>query len=151
MKRILLTAVLTLTALSAGYAAPAAKTAPKGGDEGAIRQLINELAAAFTHNDAAALERLMTPDYTFVSPAGDVQTRTERLAPMKSGDLKNEQVIYDEVSIRTYGSTAVVVSHVAVKGKSKGTAVGGQFRATLMLVKTKGQWQMVASQASRIP
>jgi len=150
MKRILLTAVLTLTALSFGYAAPA-KPAQKSGDEGAIRQFVTELAAAFGHNDVAVLDRLMSADYSFVTPTGEVQTKGERLAPLKSGDLKYDQVIYDEVSVRTYGNMAVVISHVAVQGKNKGAAVSGQFRATLTLVKTKGKWQMVASQANRIP
>jgi uncharacterized protein (TIGR02246 family) len=149
VQRILLTAVLALTALSSGYAAPA-KPAPKSGDEGAIRQFVQELAAAFSHNDVAALDRVMTPDYSFVTPTGAVQTKEERLAPLKAGSLKYEQVIYDEVSVRSYGTMAVVVSHVAVKGKNNGVSVDGQFRATLTLAKTKGRWQMVASQANRI-
>ena len=83
--------------------------------------------------------------------AGIIQNKEQRLAPMRSGDLKYEFARYEEVNIRAYGNTAVVTARVAVKGQNKGADVSGQFRSTLTLVKLKGRWQLVASQANSIP
>lgn len=158
MKQPFSTALLVLTLLLAfcfGQAAAAPpltqpERARDGNDERAVRQFIDEFAAAFSSNDAATLDRLTATDYTFVTPAGGIQDKAQRLAPIKSGDLKYDSVKYEEVGIRIYGKMAVVTSRVVVKGQNKGTDISGQFRSTLTLAKMKGRWQLVASQANSI-
>jgi ketosteroid isomerase-like protein len=147
MKRAFLIPTLVLCVLTFAPGPVAAAAAP---EEAAVRRFVEELGAAFGHNDPAAIERMLTSDYTFVLPSGAVQNREQRLAPLKSGDLEYESVTYEDVSVRVHGDLAVVVARVVVKGKNKGNDIGGQFRSTLTLVKVKGQWQLVASQASSI-
>lgn len=118
--------------------------------ESSVRRFISDFASAFNHNDAAALERLTAPGYTFVTPVGAVQNQEQRLAPMKAGDLRYESVQYEDMDIRVFGNMAVVTARVIVKGKNKATDIGGQFRSTLALAKIKGQWKLAASQASAI-
>jgi uncharacterized protein (TIGR02246 family) len=137
--RIVLTALLVMTALSPGFAQI---------DDPVGKKLVDEFAGAVEHNDVAALDRLMTSDYKFVTPTGAVQTKEGRLAPMRSGDLKYESVVYDELDVRRYGDTVVVIARVTVKGHMKTTDVSGQFRATLVLKEVDGRWQLVSSQSS---
>lgn len=151
MKPLLLPLTLTLVFLATPIAqAENPKEGAAGGDGAAIQRFVDEFAAAFTANDAEAADRLTTPDYTFVTPAGAVQNGEQRLAPLRSGDLKYELVKYDEVKIRVYGDAAVVTARVTVKSKLKGTDIGGLFRSTLMLVRTPAGWRLAASQANAI-
>jgi ketosteroid isomerase-like protein len=145
MKRLVLTALLMMTVVPFAFG-QTGKSAG-GQEEG---RLVDEFAAAMEHNDAAAVDRLMLPEYKFVTPTGAVQTKEDRLAPMRSGDLKYESVKYDEVDVRRYGEIAVVIARATVKGHLKATDIGGQFRATLVLRQSKGQWLLVSSQASTI-
>jgi len=149
MKRLLFSLALTFIALLPAFARRASAQVPAG-EETAIQQFVDEFAAAFTANDAAAADRLTAPGYTFVTPAGGLQSGEQRLAPLRSGDLKYESVKYDEVKIRVYGDAAVVTARVTVKGTLKGNDISGLFRSTLTLVKLDGRWRLAASQASAI-
>lgn len=119
-------------------------------DSVAVRRVVEEVAASFDHNDPALLDRLTTNDYTFVTPAGTIQTKEQRLAPMRSGELHYTSARYDEIVVRVYGSTAVATARVVVQSRMGTTDTSGAFRATLVLVKIHGRWLMVASHASAL-
>ena len=161
MKRILLTAVIVIAASSlvlgqepdkkADKSKPVGeKVAASSSVEQAVQQRLNEIATALGSNDTAALDRIYADDYTFVSPSGAVTTKAQRLAAIKSGELKYESVSFDEANIRSYGDTALVTSRVTTKAQDKGQDLSGQYRVTLMFVKMKGPWQLVAAQNTRI-
>ena len=119
-------------------------------DEETVRKFVDDFSAAFSQNDAAALDRMTAPDYTFVTPTGTIQNKEQRVAPIRSGDLKYDYAKYDEIQVRIYGEMAIVTAHVTVKSELKGASLNGQFRSTLTLLKVKGMWELVASQASAI-
>lgn len=150
MKRILM--VAALVAVSALVFGPTmrGKASQKGDDEQTVRKIIDELSAAVGRNDVDALNRIYADGYTFVSEAGVMTTKAQRLAAMKSGTLKYESVVFDEVNVRVYGDTAVATYRVTTKGQANGQDVSGQFRATITFAKMKGRWQEVAAQITRI-
>ena len=63
--------------------APAANAAAI---ETEIKTAIDEMSAALSKNDAAAMEKMLTDTYRFVGPDGAIATGPERIASMKSGD-----------------------------------------------------------------
>ena len=93
---------------------------------------------------------MTAPDSTFVAPTGTIRNKEQRVAPMRSGDLKYDYAKYDEIQVRIYGDMAIVTARVTVKSELKGAPLNGQFRSTLTLFKVKGMWELVASQASAI-
>lgn len=150
MKRLLIVAML-VAAFSFVFGQPTASgVSQKGNDEQAIQKLLDEIAAALTHADTAALDRIYADDYTLVNEFGVVMTKAPRLAAIKSGELKLESVAFDEVNIRLYGNTAVATYRVTQKGQFKGQDIGSQLRATSTYVKMKGRWQVAAAQVTRI-
>ena len=151
MKRILLSVAMLIALPALVLCQTNGKnTKQKGGDEQAVRQLLNEISAALRRNDAAALDRSYADSYTLVNEDGVLTTKAPRLAAIKSGELKYESVSFDEVNVRLYGNTAVATYRVTSKGKSKGQDIGGQFQATSTYMKMKGRWQLVAAQVTRI-
>lgn len=150
MKRILVVAILAAAASFVFSQTTRSGASQKGNDEQAVRQVLNEVSAALTRNDADTLDRIYADSYTLVNESGELTTKVPRIAAIKSGELKYESVGFDEVDVRLYGDTAVVTYRVTSKGQLKGQAIGGQFRATSTYVKIKGRWQLVAAQVTRI-
>jgi len=150
MKRILIVTVLVaVTAFVLGQ--PTRTSASQNGsDEQAVRQLLKELSAALSRNDIAALDRIYADGYTLTNEDGVVLPKAPRLAAIKSGELKFESVVFDDVNVHLYGNTAVAMYRVTSKSQVKGQEAGGQFRGTVTLVKIKGRWQVVAAQTTRI-
>jgi ketosteroid isomerase-like protein len=68
-----------------------------------------------------------------------------------SGSLKYESLKFDEIKVHAYGDTAVVTGRSTATGKDNGKEFAGQFRYTRVYVKRQGRWQIVATQATRIP
>lgn len=126
------------------------EAASPNADEEDIRKVEDEFAAAYGRNDADTLERLWAPDYTFVNPAGQVLTKAQRLAMLRSGELKIEAYSRDAESIRVYGNTAVVTYRSTVKAQRNGTDISSQRRVITVLVKRDGRWQAVAQQSTGI-
>ena len=111
---------------------------------------MKEQANAQQKNDTAALERIWADDFTFTNSSGEVQTKAQRLAEIKSGELKFESISIDDVQVRVYGDTAVVTGRGTVKGQRRGQDLTGQSRSTSVSVKKQGRWQVVATQITRI-
>ena len=122
----------------------------KSSDEQAVRQTINDLAAALGKNDTAGLDRIYADDYTFVGDTGMIMTKAERIAAFKSGDLKYESVSIEVVSIHLFGDTAVAVTRITSKFAPGVKFSDGKFITTATFVKIKGRWQLVAAGNVRV-
>jgi ketosteroid isomerase-like protein len=152
MKAISAMAVLVITATSLVLGQSKAKepNGPSGNTEEAVRQLHSELIQAQLTSDTVALDRLWADDHIFTNPLGVVQTKTQRLAEMKSGGRKLESFTIADVQVRAYGDMAVVTSRATLKGHRQGQDISGQYRGIDVYVKKHGRWQVVAAQATRI-
>ena len=75
---------------------------------------------ALSANDTAALDKIWADDYEFVTPDGQIQTKSERLESIRSGELKMESITFDEVHVRSYGDAAVVTAKATQKSTNKG-------------------------------
>ncbi len=149
MKRIFLAMAILSAAYSLAFSQTTGNKAKRNGGEQAVRNVLDEAGAALARNDTAALDRIYADDWTFVSPFGALVTKEQRLAALRSGNLKYESVTRDEMNVRMYGKTAVALQ--TSKAQSGGQDASGQYRVTMVLVKKNGRWQIVAQQATRVP
>jgi ketosteroid isomerase-like protein len=116
-----------------------------------VRQMIEKYRTAILQRDIAALEKIWADDYVFVNAAGDVLTRTERLANMKSGATTLDSINEEEnVTVRVYHNSAVATSRVTIKGQYSGQAISGQYRSTLVWVKGPTGRQLVPNQLTAL-
>ena len=150
MKHTLIVVVLVAVSSFVFTQTTSRSASQKSNEEQAVRQLLNQISVALERSDIAALDRIYADSYTLVNESGELITKAPRLAAIKSGELKLESVGFDDVNVRTYGNTAVATYRVTQKGQLKGQSIGGQLRATSTYVKTKGRWQVVAAQITRI-
>ncbi len=93
----------------------------------------------------AAIDRIVAPDYTLIGPSGEVVSRAQALADLKSGADKYASLTMADVKVRVFGNAAVVTGRATVKEQYKGKDVSGQLRYTDVFVKRNGRWQAVAT------
>ena len=151
MKRHLIIMALALAACSAASGqTEGQKKSPPLQAEQEVLKVFNEYADAIFRQDAAEFERLLVDDYTFTTPDGQFYTKAQKIALVKSGDVKIESGQRDDVKVRVYGGAAVVTSQYTLKGTYQGEPFAETGRSTATFVKRAGRWQFVADHTSRI-
>jgi ketosteroid isomerase-like protein len=158
MKRMLLMAILVVMALTLALGQEQAeKKSPgqgKGAATGAIEQQIKDLEKqwndATLKHDAEALGRILADDVVDISGTGQVSTKAQDLADLKSGEPKLESSSVEDMKVRVFGNVAVVNGHYTEKGTYKGKDISGEGRFTDVFVKRQGRWQCVSTQGTRI-
>jgi ketosteroid isomerase-like protein len=130
----------------------AAKPVDTAAIETEIKRRVADAAATMTNNDAAGLEKMTIDSYKFINPNGQLSTRAERVASLRSGESKYESVAYDEVTVNLNPSAsgAIVIARATVKGVNMGNKVDGQYRVTQIWRKTDDGWKMAHGQATAI-
>ena len=114
--------------------------------------LENEWRDALVKHDWAFLDQILADDCIWTDPDGNVWTKAQFLASLKSGEDVISSLVSDDMEVRVYGDTAVVTGRTTVKEQYKGKDISGQYQWTDMWVKDyAGRWQCVASHSSRAP
>jgi len=116
-----------------------------------VREAIGKYRIALLQRDARALEEIWADDYIFVNASGEVLTKTQRLANIKSGATTLDSINQEEnVTVRVYQNSAVVTSRVTLKGQYSGQPISGEYRSILVWVKGPGGWQLVSNQLTAL-
>jgi ketosteroid isomerase-like protein len=116
-----------------------------------VRQIIEKYRAALLQRDIPALEKIWTDDYVFVNAAGEVLTKAQRLANLKSGATTLDSINEEEnITVRVYQNSAVASSRVTIKGQYSGQPTSGQYRSTHIWVKGPIGWQLVSNQLTAL-
>ena len=118
--------------------------------EQTLMQLERDTANAIIKRDAAAVARVFADDAVLTTPDGSMQTKTQFLADLKSGDLALQSSDIQDMKVRVFGDTAVVTYATTDKGKYKGQDIGGRYRWLDVFVRRAGSWQLVAGQGTPI-
>ena len=121
-----------------------------GGAEQELLKLEQQWGDALIKPDLTFLDRILAEDYLFTSPLGEVLTKTQMLAELKSGEDIVSSVVNHEMKVRVYGDAAVVNGHSTYKEKVKGVDISGEYRWSDTWIKKDGRWQCVADHASRV-
>ena len=152
MKRFISHLTFNVALLSFAFGqSPTPQQPASSRSEQEVRQMIEKYRTAILQRDIATLEKIWADDYVFVNAAGDVLTKTERLANIKSGATTLDSINEEEnVTVRVYQNSAVATSRVTLKGKYSGQPISGQYRSILVLVKGPGGWQLVSNQLTAI-
>lgn len=150
MKRIAIAVSVVVLVLPVAVQAQTLAQTKSGGVEQELIKLENEWADAWVKRDVAFFDRIMADDYTWTSPWGDVSTKAQDLALVKSGQDVVKSWVLADMKVRVYGDAAVVTGRDTVKETYKGEDVSGQHRWTHTWVKRAGRWQCVAAHSSEI-
>jgi len=151
MKQSFATAVLILTVSLAAFGQTTDKK-PRQDEkvEQDLLQLDRQWAEIAVQGDMATFDRIFSDDYTSTHSNGRVVTKAEERAYVVSAisGSKFLSISTDDVKVRVYGDTAVIIGRVTVKPRSGSER---HSRYTTVWVKRKNRWQLVAEQFASIP
>ncbi len=124
---------------------PMPGTTADGAAEKALIQIEQDAANALFKSDSAAFERFLAKEWTSNSD-GQVMSRAQALAEVKSGAYKLTSMDLADLSPHVFGDVAVVTMTINMKGKYKGVEIPGPVRSTDFFAKREGKWLAVATQ-----
>src|SRR5215813_1552715 len=115
-----------------------------------IRKIEEERNQAILAGDAAALDRLTSDDYTFITQRGELRTKAEIVDGFKAGSFRYSARDVTDLTVRVYGDAAVVTGRANQKGTEKGGDYSGENRFTRVYVRQGGRWMTVALQVTLV-
>jgi uncharacterized protein (TIGR02246 family) len=125
-------------------------------DDEALKSLVKQMTAAQSAYDAAALDKLLTPDYIEISPVGEVDPR-EKVLGFYKPELKppTEKMTAatdaTDFTIRNYGKLAVIIVRLNYTITSEGKPLPPRsLRATFVCRTEKSVWRVASAQYTGI-
>ena len=115
-----------------------------------IRALEEERNQAILHGDVAALDRMTSDNYTFITLRGELRTKPQILKDFGSGSIKYQSRKISDLNIRVYGNSAVVTGRAIQQGMENGKDYSGDYWFTRVYVNQHGRWRTVALQTTLI-
>jgi hypothetical protein len=115
-----------------------------------LRRFNQEWVDALVQGDTVTLNRLMDEGCMFTY-ALEGDDRAQFIADIESGELKVKSLKRDNVEVRIYGSTGVLIAHDDADWRYKGSQIKGHYRTIQVYAEREGNWQIVAIQSSPLP
>lgn len=132
---------------------PAAAQAKDGAE---LTKLLTEFLAGAGRNDVAVHDRFWADDLIYTRGSGQRVGKAEIMKSVRSAPParpEEPKTVYtaEDVRIQQYGGTAVVAFRLVGTTDNAGKVTVAKFYNTGTFVKRKGEWRVVAWQATRIP
>ena len=125
--------------------------AADGSDEVALRALEEKWDAATAKVDLVTVDAILADTFVSTGTEGQVRTKAEVLASLKSGATKYEASKLDDIHVYLYGDAAVVTGRWTGKGIEEGKPFNEVDRWTDTFIKQNGQWQCASTQSTVVP
>ena len=113
-------------------------------------KLDRDWADATVHADLTRLDRILADDLTYTHSSGDTDDKQQFLEALRSGKRKYESIEFHEVTVRSYGNTAVITSRAEVRVRSGDRELQLRPRFLHVYVKRRGSWRLVAHQSTNV-
>lgn len=148
--RFLAGTLATLGLLAGIVHKPSAWRQPPSDQTAEVEKLDRELSAAGVRGDVEATARLIADAAIFVDLRGEITTKADNLADMKSPDFKLESENIDDLHSKQFGDTVVLWGRVT----SQGTYQQKPFHHTVYFTDVwqnhNGNWQQVFTRATPV-
>jgi ketosteroid isomerase-like protein len=105
---------------------------------------------AMVTNDADAIGRYMADDWTIIGTDGGMCDKATFLGLVKAGVLMHDVMESEDLSVRVYGDTAVVLARGVSGGKYQGRPFREDERVSCVFVRHDGSWRCVLTHLSRL-
>lgn len=115
-----------------------------------VRAAEKRLAEAHVRMDVDLIENLLHPDYVIIQPEGIVESKEKVLNSYRSGMRHWEFARSDQMDIRLYGETAIVVGRWQAKGRNGNVDFDYTARFLSVWVRQAGRWLNLTSQSTEI-
>jgi ketosteroid isomerase-like protein len=136
-----------IVALLSGLTLAAAQPDPNAAKE--VLAASDALKQAMMKKDAAGLQKLLHEDLTYSHSNGRTQTKAE-VVQATAGKTTIEAIDFSEVTVRVYGTTALIKANVDIRNSTDGKATTSHLNVLFVWLKGPGGWQLVARQSTQL-
>jgi len=140
MGRLLLLALICVTFVAAADT----------GAENEVRAAMQAWRQARISHNRAALQKLYAPDLRYVHSTGEEERRQKAIDTIADGKERVDTCDFADMTVQTYGNTAVVWAKLTLRTTSAGTTTTMILGPLHVWVKNSPGWQLVARQAVRL-
>jgi ketosteroid isomerase-like protein len=121
--------------------------------EEAVRAAEKTFATALVHQDAAALEGLLSPELSYGHASGKLDSKRTYIDRIRSGAQKYVSFKYDSAPqvVHIYGDTATLVASAQVQSITDGQPNTLNLRFLHVWVHGGAGWQLAAHQSVKLP
>lgn len=116
-----------------------------------VRAAEKSWSAALVSRDAAALEKIYTPQLIYAHSTGKVETKAQYMERLKGGKQRYDSVTFESTQIVRYGESAVSHSIARMTGRNDSGPFDDHLMIIHMWVKQGGAWRLAAHQTTKIP
>lgn len=120
-------------------------------DKSRIIALENSWNQAELHNDAHAVDLLLADDFIMTVADGYLMNKAQMLESVRDTSYRPDVLRSQDMTVRMYGTTAIVTGAYLEKGRDKGKPFERRGRFTDTWIKLGGEWRCVASHFSVKP
>ena len=113
-----------------------------------IMRAEGEWTEIYLKNDADNFENLLTDDFLYTSPFGEVVDRATYLKNLRERIVVMDYVNPSDVLVRVHNETAIVTALWDVKETYKGQGGAGEFRILRVWLRQPDRWRAVAFQVT---
>jgi hypothetical protein len=143
------TTVLLLILGCATSLSVSAQEGNEGGAATAIRALEREWTVGKSQGDNRALDMIFDNDLVYIE-YGRLVSKGEYLSRIRKETPGPQQVVMEPMTVRTFGSTAIVVGTYREKSMKNGKPVLRRWRFIDTWVYKRGSWVLVAAAAAPV-
>lgn len=116
-----------------------------------LLHVVTEWDRAMIANDADAIGSFMVDEWVIVGPDGSVGGKSNFLAFIRSGALTHDEMTSEDVELRIYGDSAVVMARGFSGGRYEGQPFRVLERSSNFFVRDGGTWRCVHTHLSKLP
>jgi ketosteroid isomerase-like protein len=103
---------------------------------------------AMIKKDAAGLDKYLHEDLTYSHSNGRSQTKAEVVRSTTMGRTTIEGIDFSDVTVRVYGSTALIRANVDMRNNVDGKSTTTHLNVLHVWLKGPGGWQLVGRQST---
>jgi hypothetical protein len=143
--------VLVMTVVvGATIPVPAQDVTDGNNAEAQIRSLERAWTVGEARNDNRALDLIFDNALVYIE-YGKLMTKGEYLSRIRTSNPHLQQIVNEAITVRTFGSTAIVVGIYREKDVTEGKTVLTRWRFIDTWVNKKGSWLLVAAASAPLP
>ena len=126
-----------------------AANADRSADERELTKIENDWGESYIKRDPSFAERIATDDFIFVGADGNIVEKSNYVRSIK-GSTVFKQFKIDDLKIRIYGDTAIVIGCATITSKAGPSDVSRRYAFTDVFVKETGEWKAVSGHVTPI-
>jgi len=109
-----------------------------------------EVNKALLAGDAEALGRIYTDDLSYTNQIGEMLTKSEVLAGLKSGNIKLPSLGRKDIRLQAFDGTVVLTGISTSTLRYKGVVTNNPRRFANVYVKQNGEWRLAVHTVTEI-